>query len=78
MAIGGEAGAYRVAACWIVRDTRRNREILARYPEVFAAALTGSSAKWVRALTRPGATVPTEPGLVWCAGNATRVFAWRR
>ena len=23
---------YRAAACWIVRDTRRNRELLARYP----------------------------------------------
>src|SRR5690242_20210858 len=35
---------------WVVRATKRNRELLARYPEVFAARLPGSSAAWARAL----------------------------
>jgi transcriptional regulator with XRE-family HTH domain len=78
VAIGGDAGPYRVAAVWIVRDTRRNREILARYPEVFGSAFTGSSAAWVRALTTKDAAVPEEPGLVWSDVRATRIFAWRR
>lgn len=69
---------YRVAACWIVRDTRANRDLLARYPEVFENAFPGSSQAWVRALTDPTAPVPNEPGLVWADLNATRVFAWRR
>src|SRR4051812_16134439 len=42
---------YRVAGCWIVRDTRRNRELLASYPEVFESAFPGSSVAWVRTLT---------------------------
>lgn len=78
VAIGGEHGAYRVASVWIVRDTRRNREIVARYPEVFAAAFTGSSRGWVKALTTRDRTPPQEPGLVWSDLHATRLFAWRR
>jgi hypothetical protein len=77
-AIGGDAGPYRVAALWIVRDTRANRELIARYPEVFGAAFTGSSVQWVATLTAAGTEPPTELGLVWCDRDASRVFAWRR
>jgi hypothetical protein len=70
--------AYRVAACWIVRDTRRNRALMAAYPEVFDAAFPGSSAAWVRALTDPHAPVPDQPGLVWSDLHATRIYAWRK
>jgi hypothetical protein len=77
-ALGGDGEPYRVAACWIVRDTRRNRELIARYPEVFASAFPGSSAEWVRALTVAGAPVPAESGLVWSDLHATRLFAWRK
>jgi transcriptional regulator with XRE-family HTH domain len=78
VAVGGDRGPYRVAAIWIVRDTRRNREILARYPEVFAAAFTGSSRQWVAALTQSSAQPPPSLGLVWCDLRATRVAAWHR
>lgn len=77
-AVGGDGEPYRVAACWIVRDTRRNRALIARYPEVFANAFPGSSASWVRALTVAGAPVPHGPGLVWSDLRATRLFAWRK
>jgi transcriptional regulator with XRE-family HTH domain len=75
-AIGGER-AYAVRSCWVIRATRRNRALVQRYPEVFAARFPGSSRRWVNALTR-GDEPPTEPGLVWCDVAATRVFAWRR
>ena len=78
VAVGGDYGPYRVAAVWIVRDTRRNREILTRYPEVFAAAFVGSSRAWVSALIASDAQPPTDMGLVWCDLRATRLFAWRR
>lgn len=82
VAIGGER-AYRVASVWVIRDTRRNRELVRRYPEVFAARFPGSSRGWVEALTprADGSTppaAPQEPGLVWCDVRATRLFAWRR
>jgi transcriptional regulator with XRE-family HTH domain len=73
---GGEP--YRVAACWIVRSTRRNRELLASYPEVFATAFPASSRAWVRALAEQTAPVPAELGLVWADAGATHLLAWRR
>jgi transcriptional regulator with XRE-family HTH domain len=82
-----EAGAYAIAighgqpyavhTCWIVRATRRNRELLARYPEIFAARFPGSSLAWVRALTT-ASPPPVLPGLVWCDVKATRLIEWRR
>jgi transcriptional regulator with XRE-family HTH domain len=75
-AIWGEA-PHTVVACWIVRATRRNRELVARYPELFASRFPGSSVGWVHALTN-GIEPPSEPGLVWADVAATRLFAWRR
>jgi hypothetical protein len=74
-AIAGER-PYRVAGCWVVRATRRNRELLARYPTLFRAGFPGSSQAWVRSLVS-GVEPPPEPGLIWCDVRATRLFAWR-
>ena len=73
---GGEP-PFAVRGVWVVRATARNRALLARYPELFAARFPGSSAGWLAALTR-GANPPTQSGLVWCDVAATRLFAWRR
>lgn len=78
IAIGGDRGPYRVAAVWIVRDTRRNREILSRYPEVFASVFLGSATQWVKALMTEGVDPPSDLGLVWCDLRVKRLFAWRR
>jgi transcriptional regulator with XRE-family HTH domain len=78
IAAGGERGPYRVAAVWVVRDVPRNRAVLARYPEVFEATFTASSAAWVKALKAKGAPVPRELGLVWCDPSRGRLTAWRR
>jgi hypothetical protein len=78
LAVATDGEPYRVAACWIVRDTRRNRQILGDYPDTFATTFTGSSAGWVSALTTADAPVPEGPGLVWSDLNATRLFPWRK
>jgi DNA-binding XRE family transcriptional regulator len=70
-------GEGRVSSIWIVRDTARNRQLVARYPEVFRSRFPGSSSAWVSALTARG-EVPADPGLVWCDLEATRIFAWRQ
>ena len=75
IAIGGEA-PYTVHQLWVVRATRRNRAIVARYPELFAARFTGSSKAWIHALTK-GTPPPLDLGLVWCDVAATRIFEWR-
>jgi hypothetical protein len=68
----------QVGVVWVVRSSARNRALLQRYPEVFAARFPGSSQAWLRALTGGSAPLPTEPGLVWSDVGATRIFAWRR
>lgn len=73
----GSGQPYSVHLCWVIRSTRRNRELLARYPEIFASRFTGSSRRWVEALTS-GADPPSEPGLVWSDIAASRLFDWRR
>ncbi len=73
----GHGNPYRVRQCWIVRATRRNRELLRRYPEIFASRFIGSSRGWVDSLTG-GTLPPDQPGLVWCDVAATRLFEWRR
>jgi transcriptional regulator with XRE-family HTH domain len=77
--VGGwlDGGSYEIRGAWVVRATRRNRELLARYPEVFEAKFPGSSLGWARALAG-GTDPPVEPGLIWCDVDATRLFAWRR
>ncbi len=77
VAIGGKAGPYRVAACWVVRDTARNREILQTYPEIFRATFTASSNAWVQTLTEPGHDPPAGLGLVWCDTRSGRLTPWR-
>jgi hypothetical protein len=68
------AGVHLV---WVVRTTRRNRALVARYPELFATAFPGSSRAWVRALMGQ-ASLPDLPGLVWASLDASRLIAWRR
>lgn len=72
----GHGQPYAVHQVWVVRATRRNRALLSRYPELFAARFTGSSKRWVNTLGT-GAAPPNEVGLVWCDVNATRLFEWR-
>ena len=66
-----------VGVVWVVRATARNRALVARYPEAFAARFPGSSHGWVRALVQ-GTAPPDQPGLCWCDVGATRLLAWRR
>jgi hypothetical protein len=77
LAIGRWGEAASVGIVWVVRATARNRTLIQRYPEVFAARFPGSFRGWVAAL-RDGSLPPTDPGLVWCDVGATRIFDWRR
>ena len=78
VAVAGDGEPFAVGLCWVVRDTKANRELVARYDHIFSARFPGSSLAWVRALTEPGAPMPNQPGLVWCDMRATRLFPHRR
>jgi transcriptional regulator with XRE-family HTH domain len=77
VAIGGAGPPFDIGLVWVVRDTRVNRALIERYPHIFERRFPGPSGAWVRALTRPAA-MPSGPGLIWCDGKATRLFARRR
>jgi transcriptional regulator with XRE-family HTH domain len=76
VAIGGDT-PYRVAGCWVVRATARNRALVARYPEVFSSRFPGSSLEWVKAITA-GAAPPEGIGLIWADAATTRLVGWRQ
>src|SRR3954467_8095077 len=61
----GYGESYAVRQLWVVRATRRNRELLARYSEIFHSRFRGSSRAWTNALAN-GTDPPSEPGLIWC------------
>lgn len=77
LAVGRWGADARASLVWVVRDTARNRALVARYPEVFAARFPGSSRDWVQALTA-GGPVPNDAGLVWSDLQHGRIYAWRR
>ncbi len=70
-------GDHATGLMWVVRATARNRALVARYPEVFAARFPGSSVAWVRVITH-GEAPPPAPGLVWSSLDGTRIWPWRR
>jgi len=76
-ASGRDGPTAMVGVVWVVRATARNRALLQRYPEVFAAAFPGSSRGWVEALLT-GCAPPAGRGLIWSDVGATRIFGWRR
>jgi transcriptional regulator with XRE-family HTH domain len=76
-ALGMDDDVDRVVTVWIVRSTTANRAIVARYPNLFAAAFDGSSRRWVHALA-DGTAPPDRPGLVWLDPSTARLSEWRR
>jgi transcriptional regulator with XRE-family HTH domain len=79
VAIAGGMEPYRVASCWILRDTAANRRLVARYPAILSSRFPGSSLGWTRALTSHG-PLPPDPGLLWASADARRLvpFRWHR
>lgn len=77
VAIAGDGEPFEVGLVWIVRDTRANRALVNRYPQILESRFPGSSREWVEALTK-GGPMPRQPGLIWCDVRATRLFARRR
>ena len=76
-AVGRWGDQAHVGLLWVVRATARNRDLVARYPEIFATRFPASSHAWLAALGRRG-DLPEQPGLVWCDVGATRLTAWHR
>lgn len=56
---------WRVRGLYVVRGTRRNRQLVDELRPLFAARFPGSAASWLRALTEAAQPMPTSDGLLW-------------
>lgn len=72
--VGAGAPTWKIGALYLVRDTRRNRRLVAELPGLFAARFRGSSDAWSKALTDPSQELPSGAGFVWSdrTGSALR------
>lgn len=66
-----------VSGVWLVRATRRNRQLVNDHRLFFRALMPGSGAAWLAALTRPDAPMPRQPALLWVTVNGDRIYPAR-
>lgn len=67
----------RVRGLFIVRDTRRNRQLVTELGPMFAARFPGNAQAWLRALTDPAERLPQGDGLLWSDRAGTALKASR-
>ena len=69
---------WTVHGLFIVRDTRRNRQLLTELGPMFAARFPGNARAWLRALTDPAERLPQGDGLLlWSDRAGTTLKASR-
>jgi transcriptional regulator with XRE-family HTH domain len=64
----------RWSGCWVVRATRRNRDLIAEHRNLFRSRFHGSGPAWLRALTDIRVPLPAEPSLLWVDLLGERLF----
>lgn len=71
---------WRVAACFVVRDTARNRRLLNELRPLFVARFRASSHAWLSALRDPETPMPMDDGFLWSdrSGRVTGSHQRRR
>jgi transcriptional regulator with XRE-family HTH domain len=69
--------AVTASGCWILRSTRRNRDLVADHATLFAARFQGSATAWMAALNSHDSPMPRDPALLWVNVAGDRLFASR-
>ena len=72
-----ETGGVRVAGCWVVRATRRNRQLVHEHETIFAARFPESGRLWLTAMEHAEASMPERSGLLWTSIAGDRLFPGR-
>lgn len=68
---------WAVAGAWVLRGTRRNRDLVGELAPLFAARFPASGRAWLLALDDRQARVPARPGLLWTDARGTRLWPAR-
>jgi hypothetical protein len=66
----------RVGGCWVLRATRRNRQLVADHQLVFRTTFPGSATGWLRALTSQ-VPIAEHPALLWVSVDGRKLWASR-
>jgi transcriptional regulator with XRE-family HTH domain len=69
--------AWTVRGLFVVRDTRRNRELIDDLKALFLARFGADSRLWLKALTDPAQALPEGDGLLWSDRAGTTLKASR-
>lgn len=69
--------AWNVQGLFLVRGTRRNRDLVRRLAPLFAARYPASSDAWLRALRDASAPLPSGGGFAWTDVKGDRLIASR-
>jgi transcriptional regulator with XRE-family HTH domain len=72
-----DEGPWTVRGLYIVRDTRRNHQVVGELASLFAARFRGSSTGWLAALTDPAAPIPDGDGFLWPTADGASLRATR-
>jgi transcriptional regulator with XRE-family HTH domain len=70
-------GYEQVSGVWVVRATRRNRELVGNHREVFRARFPERGTSWLGALESPGRPAPVRAGLLWVSVRGDRLYPAR-
>ena len=73
----GDEPVPRAGGFWLLRATRRNRELVNEHRNFFHSRFAGSGRAWLAALTSTAAPMPSDPALLWVDVGGTRIFAAR-
>jgi transcriptional regulator with XRE-family HTH domain len=66
----------RVSGCWVLRATKRNRQLVRELRPLFAARFQGVGRDWIAALGTD-APMPASPALLWVSVKADRLWPVR-
>ncbi len=69
------APMWRVSGLWVVRATKRNRDLVSEFRTLFAAKFPAAGPAWLDALASPAHAMPLGFGLVWTDAKGGRLMA---
>lgn len=73
----GDEPVPRAGGFWLLRATRRNRQLVREHRHFFSARFPGSGRAWLAALSDPAEPMPAQPALLWVDVSGERLFEAR-
>ncbi len=73
----GDEPVPKTSGFWLLRATRRNRQLVQDHHHFFRARFPGSGRAWLASLANPAAPLPGQPALLWVDVRGERLFAAR-